>query len=401
MSLGLPTLPDQSFHRVTRGSQVLGFIAIDSVVGGRARGGLRIADGLSEDEIRAASRAMTLKYGFLGLPQGGAKAGIVGDAEVPLEEKRRLLGEFARAAAPLLHARRYVPDPDLGTCADDVRWMMESIGAEVAARDWRANRSGEYTARSALATAMEVRERQSASLAGCRVAIEGFGKVGAALAMMLHDRGARVVAISTSRGALHAPDGLDVARLARRAAAVGSRFVEDEPGRIERAALLELAVDVLFPCARFHSIDAANAPRVAAPAICAGANDPVSPEAEDVLRARGVVYPPDFVSNCGGVLGGTLEFAGVTAERIGALVEERVRREVLSLMSRAERRGVPARTLAESDALERHAAVRARIEHPDLAQRLISLAIEGYRRRWVPERVVALLAPRYVARKRG
>jgi len=392
---------DGSFHHVMRGAQQLGFIAIDSTVGGRARGGLRLVENVTEDELRAASRSMTLKYGFLGLPQGGAKAGILGDGEAPPEEKRRLLQEFARAAAPLLHEQRYVPDADLGTSATDVRWMMESIGARVGARDWRMTRSGEYTARSALATAIALRERRSATLAGCRVAIEGFGKVGAALGRMLHARGARVVAVSTSRGAIHQPAGLDVARLAQRAAEVGSRFIDDEPGRIERAALLELPVDLLFPCARFHSIHAGNASRVAATAVCAGANDPVSPEAEAVLFERAIPYPPDFVSNSGGVLGGTLEFAGVGFEQICGLVESRIQAKVLDLLARAERLGVPPRALAESEALERHAAVRARVEHPDLGQRLVSLGIACYRRRWIPEKVVAVLAPRYLARRVG
>ena len=104
-----------SLHRITQGSRVLGFVSIDSTVQGRARGGLRIAADLSEEEIRSDSRAMTLKYGLLGLPQGGAKAGLVGDGEAPASEKRRLLLEFAHAARPLLLDRRYVPDADLGT----------------------------------------------------------------------------------------------------------------------------------------------------------------------------------------------------------------------------------------------------------------------------------------------
>jgi len=141
-----------AFHRVIRGSRVLGFVAIDSTIGGRARGGLRLATDLGEDEIRAAARSMTLKYGLLGLPQGGAKAGIVGDADAEPAEKRRLLAEFAQAAAPLLRARTYIPDTDMGTSADGIRAMMESLGVRVGPREWRANRSGQYTAHSCRAT---------------------------------------------------------------------------------------------------------------------------------------------------------------------------------------------------------------------------------------------------------
>jgi len=390
---------DRSFHRVTDGERLLGYVAIDSTVAGRARGGLRMVEDLREDEIRAAARAMTLKYGLLDLPQGGAKAGIIGDGEAPPAEKRRLLLDFGRAAAPLLHARRYVPDADLGTTSDEVRWMMEALGATVRPRDWRTNRSGEHTARSVLATAIALRTRGGASLAGCRVAIEGFGKVGTSLARLLHGRGARVVAISTSRGAVHRPEGLDVPRLLARAGELGSRVVDDVPGRIAREALLELPVDLLFPCARFHGIHAGNAERVAATAICAGANDPVSPDAELVLLRRGIEYPPDFVSNCGGVLGGTLEFAGAGFEAIGALIEAQVQRIVRDLMARADRQGVAPRALAESDALARHAVVREAAEHPTLAQRLVEVGVECHRRRWVPEKVVGWLATRWVARR--
>jgi len=391
--------PGRSFHRITQGSRVLGCISIDSTIRGRARGGLRITHDLSEDEVRSDSHAMTLKYGLLGLPQGGAKAGIIGDGEAGASERHRLLHEFARAAEPLLRARTYIPEPDLGTNGKDIRSMMESIGAKVGARDWRENRSGHYTAQSCLASASALLDWKGASLAGSRVAIEGFGKVGSALARLLGHGGATVVAISTSRGALYRPGGLDVERLMRRAAEVGSRLVEDEPDTIERDALLELPVDVLFPCARFESINASNVARVSARAICAGANGPVSPEAERVLFDRGVPYPPDFLTNCGGVLGGTLEFADVPFDRIGVMIEQHLRGRVSDLLDRAKRLGTLPRALAESDALERHAQVRRQAEHPGLTQWLRSLGIEAYRRRWIPGRLASLTAQAYVARR--
>jgi len=204
--------------------------------------------------------------------------------------------------------------------------------------------------------------------------------------------------VSTSRGALHREAGLDVERLARLAAERGSRFVEEEPDLIERSALLELPVDLLLPCARFHSIHAGNVGRVAARAVCAGGNDPLSPEAEGFLFERGVVCPPDFLTNCGGVLGGTFEFAGVASERIGPLVEGAVQRYAARLLERSERQGVPPRRLAEEEALARHAAVTHAAEHPSLRQRLVGLGIEGYRRGLVPEALVAMVAPRYLAR---
>jgi glutamate dehydrogenase/leucine dehydrogenase len=138
--------------------------------------------------------------------------------------------------------------------------------------------------------------------------------------------------------------------------------------------------------------------RIAAATICAGANNPVSPEAEGVLLERGVSYPPDFVTNSGGVLGGTLEFAGVPFDRINAVIEKEVGRHVSELLDRAEALGVAPRQLAEADAEERHARVRREAEHPGLLGRLRELGLDAYRRAWIPQRPVSWVAPRYLAR---
>ena len=381
-------------HAIADHSRLLGYIAIDSTVAGRARGGLRLAADLSEAEIRAAATSMTLKYGWLGLPHGGAKAGVIGDAEAAPLERQRFLAAFARAAAPLLRDRVYVPDADMGTSAADVRVMMEGLGVRVGPREWRAHHSGAHTAWSCLAAARAVLERRGARLAGCRVAIEGFGKVGTALAGLLAERGATVVAISTSRGAIYQRAGLDVPRLVRRASEVGSRVVDDEPGAMDRGQLLELPVDLLCPCARYHSVDTDNVDRIAATTIVAGANDPVSPGAEHALLARGVEYVPAFVSNCGGVLGGTLEFAGVKVSRIGPLMEEPVHRVVRDLFDRAERLGLTPSHLAESEARARHAEVRRRAEAPDVSEWLVSAGLAAYHRGWMPTALMSRLATR-------
>jgi len=401
MSLRRHESEGQTVYGVYCDSHELGCIVVDSTICGRARGGLRMVADVSEGELRAAARAMTLKYGFLGLPQGGAKAGIRSDAEASAGDRRQALSSFGRAALPLLRDQTYVPDADLGTAADDIRWMMRSVGLPMTPRDWRSNRSGEYTARSCLASIEASLEWLGGALRECRVAVEGFGKVGSALARLLDERGARVIAVSTSCGALYRAEGLDIQRLLRRVAEVGSRVVEDHPEaeRIDRAALLELQADVLAPCARFQSIDSGNAGRIMARIVCAGANDPVTPAAADVLRSRGILHPPDFVTNCGGVLGGTLEFAGVSPDRIARFIDERMQEQVGQLLRRADRSGQTLRAIAEGLALERHERIRRAAEKPGLLGRLVRIGIDSYRRRWIPERMVSWLAPRYVGRR--
>jgi glutamate dehydrogenase (NAD(P)+) len=403
MAFDLRQIDGQHVYTVHDGPSLLGFVAIDSTVCGRARGGLRMLADVSETEIRAAARAMTLKYGFLGLPQGGAKAGVRGDGEGSEGSRRERLEAFAHAAAPLLRERMYVPDADLGTRADQIRSMMESIGVHVGRQEWRANRSGYYTAVSCLAACEAALALRGEALAGKKVAVEGFGSVGSALARMLDERGARVVAVSTSRGALYDPDGLDVSESLAAAAEHGSAFVERmaPARRIEREALLELPVDLLCPCARYHGIHEGNAARVRADIICAGANNPASPEAERMLVERAVLFPPDFVTNCGGVLGGTLEFAGLTPERIAAIIEGHLSVKVAALLERAEQHGTSVREVAEPQALARHAAVRSSAENPSLPGRVLALGLAAYRRGWVPKPLVATLTPRYLARLLG
>jgi glutamate dehydrogenase (NAD(P)+) len=391
----------QCIYTVKRQAEVIGFIAIDSTIGGRARGGLRLLADVSEEEVRAAARTMTLKYGLLGLPQGGGKAGVRGDGEGPDDARRERLAEFARAIEPLLRERRYVPDPDLGTRAGDIRWMLQSVGMTVHRREWQHDRSGFYTAVSCLTSAVAAREHQRGSFDGCQVAIEGFGAVGSALADLLSRRAATVVAVSTSRGALYNPQGLDVPWLLRLASEIGSALVEryEEAERLPREALLELPVDLLAPCARYHSVHAGNVARVAASMICGGANDPLSADAERMLFERGVLYLPDFVTNCGGVLGGTLEFAGVRADRITALVERHTRRVVQSLLHEADRHMVPVRAPAEQLALSRHERIARAAQRPSVRTRALSLGLECYRRGWLPTALVASLAPGYIERQ--
>ncbi|NHZ73109.1 MAG: hypothetical protein GWP16_01400 [Nitrospirae bacterium] len=390
----------QRVIEVGGGQSPAAFIVIDSTIGGCSRGGLRIVPDLSEAELCVAARAMTLKYGLLGLPQGGAKAGIRGDAEASPEERHQLLSDFAAAVRPYLMQRIYQPDADLGTRGEDVRSMMCSLGLAVKHREWRGRDSGYYTAVSCVAAAQAAVEWRQGRLVGSKVAIEGFGSVGSVVADLVSRRGAKVVAISTSQGALYDPEGLDVDRLRAMAREMGSRIVgEYNPTlALQRQDLLELPVDVLFPCARHYSLHQENASRIAAPIICPGANNPATPEAEATLFDRGHLFLPDFVCNSGGVLGGTMDFAGISLGEAASLIDEWMRRMMLDLLEQAESRGLTVRSIAEPVALERHQMVRAAAENPSLGSRLMNLALESHRRGWLPESLVGALSKPYFRR---
>jgi glutamate dehydrogenase (NAD(P)+) len=376
------------------------YIVIDSTVNGRSRGGLRIVPDLSEGELCVAAHAMTLKYGLLGLPQGGAKAGIRGDAEAPLEERQQLLSDFAAAFRPYLVQRVYQPDADLGTRGEDIRSMMCSLGLAVKHREWRGRNSGYYTAVSCVAAAQAAVKWRQGRLEGSKVAIEGFGSVGSVVADLLSRRGAKVVAISTSQGALYDPEGLDVDRLRAMAREMGSRIVREYDPKLalQRQDLLALPVDLLCPCARHHSLHQENASGIAAPIICPGANNPATLEAEAALFDRGHLYLPDFVCNSGGVLGGTMDFAGIALEQAANLIDKWMRRMMTDLLKQAESRGLTVRSIAEPIALERHREVRAAAENGSLSSRVMNLALEVHRRGWLPVSLVGALSKPYFRR---
>jgi glutamate dehydrogenase (NAD(P)+) len=186
-------------------------------------------------------------------------------------------------------------------------------------------------------------------------------------------------------------------RLNQLAAEVGSRVVELYPDaeRIDQAALLELSVDLLCPCARHDRVHSNNADRIKARIICPGANNPVTPEAERILFERGVLCLPFFVVNCGGTLGSTMEFASVSKQRIDLFIERHIGARIAWLLKEAAGKGVLPSEIALPLALRRFSEVRKNASHPTLIGQLFNIALEAYRRGYIPGPLVAPLSVKY------
>jgi glutamate dehydrogenase/leucine dehydrogenase len=289
----------------------------------------------------------------------------------------------------------------MGMRAADLRHVLEAAGVPPRYRDLRVTRSGAYTALSVLAGVRAAADHLGIVLDRATAAIEGFGAVGSALAPLLASVGVRVSAISTLRGALFNPTGLDVDRIVALAASGGSSSVVErypDAKRLDRTALLELPIDFLCPCARHGSVHSGNAARIRAQVIASGANNPVTPEAERALSARGVLCLPDFVTNCGGVLGSTMAFAAVSDDDIGAFIARRVGAQIRSLLREADRCGVTPREVALPLALTRFSELSRQGGATAVRTRTLALGVELFRRGWVPQRLVGTLAPAYFER---
>jgi glutamate dehydrogenase/leucine dehydrogenase len=141
------------------------------------------------------------------------------------------------------------------------------------------------------------------SLQGARVAIQGFGQVGAAAARLLQEAGALIVAVSDSQGGIAATNGdrLDVPQVIAWKQDHGTVVGLPETRSITNEDLLEYDCDILVPAALGNQIRGDNAERIKAKLIVEAANRPTSPEADDLLTRRGVFILPDILVNAGGV----------------------------------------------------------------------------------------------------
>ena len=382
-------------------SNLRGYLAIDSTVNGCCCGGIRMAPDLSPATLAELARVMTLKYGFLGLPMGGAKAGIVAEPEMPIDKKQELLKNFAQALRPLLQTRNYIPGEDLGTSGDDIRFMFTSNRLKVPRRSVPFQLSGFYTGLTVFSAAISAARHVGLDLNRASVAIEGFGSVGSSVAQAFWERGFRVAAISTSQGAIYNKKGLDIGKLVKLRDQVGSKAVKvyKEADQIENKELLELEVDLLCPCADSYSINADNAGRVAARVISPGANIPTTTEAEQILFQSGILSIPDFMANCGGVLGASMWRTGLKDGFIRHFIDQKLGQKVTEAIKAAEKKGVIPRKYAMKISQERFLRVKGEAEKKNLASRAFNFALELYRNGIIPYYFVTPIAPRYFERR--
>jgi glutamate dehydrogenase (NAD(P)+) len=281
---------------------------------GPAKGGIRYSPDVSLDLIKALAMLMTWKCAVMGLPYGGAKGGVIVDRRtLSTHELEHLTRRYATEIALLIGPEKDIPAPDLGTDPQIMAWIMDTVsmhaGHSVTAavtgkptdvggsegRQEAAGRGATYLTLEALKYLHVTEEPPS-------VAVQGFGKVGAATARLLHEAGLRVVAISDSKGGVYNPKGLDLAALEEhrrfRGGVSGFKKADDVTG----AELLELPVTVLVPAATESQITEHNASRVRARLITEAANAAISPGADSVLAENGAFLVPDILANAGGVI---------------------------------------------------------------------------------------------------
>ena len=301
-----------------------GFRVQHSGARGPFKGGVRFHPDVTLEETTALAMLMTWKCAVVDLPFGGAKGGVrVEPRRLSRAELERLTRSFTMAIRPLLGAQRDIPAPDVNTDEQTMAWMMDTLSvigddsamASVTGKPVALGGSlgrGRATGQGIAIVALALLRQHGRCPDDTSVAVQGFGKVGAASARALAEAGCRIVAVSDVSTALYHPDGLNVVALEEhvRQSPDGLLASYAAPGieHINNAGLLALDVDVLVPAAMEAQITAANAHRVRAWAVVEGANGPVTAEADGILEEKGIIVVPDILANAGGVVVSHLEW---------------------------------------------------------------------------------------------
>jgi len=290
-----------------------------------AKGGLRFAPVVNQDEIEALSALMSYKCALADVPFGGAKGGLQIDPKRYNHDElwqitRRFAQELARKG--FLNPATNVPAPDMGTGPREMAWIAdaykemfpEDVNRDAASTGKPINRHGiagraEATGRGvqyALQAFFRCADNASTcnGLEGSRIIIQGLGNVGYHAAKFLHaEDGAKIIAIIESDGALvDKENGLAVNEVRKYMGETGgvkgfsgAQFVETS------ASVLEMDCDILIPAAMEAQITQENANRIKAPVIVEAANAPITFEADEILRNKGKIILPDIFVNAGGV----------------------------------------------------------------------------------------------------
>jgi glutamate dehydrogenase (NAD(P)+) len=299
----------------------IGYRVLHSDLLGPGKGGIRFHPQVSLDEVTALAALMTWKCSLVRIPFGGAKGGVTCDVKhLSPRERRRITRRFIAGLGDNIGPYTDIPAPDMYTDAQTMAWVYDTYDnmhpgqnnlpvvtgkpIELGGSEGRA----EATGRGAVlalerALALGLLPGRD-SLGGARVAIQGYGEVGRVAARLLAERGAHVIAVSDSTGGVLAENGddLDLDAVAAQKASTGTVVGLPETRSITNDDLLALDCDVLIPAALGGQIHAGNAERVQARLIVEGANRPITPEADDLLTAKGIHVLPDILANAGGVI---------------------------------------------------------------------------------------------------
>jgi len=287
---------------------------------GPMKGGLRYHPSMDEDHAAALAGLMTWKTAIVDIPYGGAKGGINCDpANMSAGELSAVTRRFVREVKELIGPTTDIPAPDVNTNAQVMAWIMDEYSSYYGFSPgvvtgkplhvFGSEGREEATGRGVVYALREALKDRGESLAGQRIAIQGFGNVGSHAARIAAASGSKIVAVGDHAGGVANEDGLDVEALAAHVAKHRSVAGFSGGEVFESSDVLTWDCDILIPAALEGVLNRDNAAHVRAKLILEAANGPTTPEADEILRKRGVTIVPDILANAGGVTVSYFEWA--------------------------------------------------------------------------------------------
>jgi glutamate dehydrogenase (NAD(P)+) len=307
--VSVPARMDDGTTRVFHGYRVH-----HTTVLGPTKGGVRYALDVNLGEVSALAMLMSWKCALMGLPYGGAKGGVRCDPlALSARERENVTRRYTAEIMLLIGPDIDIPAPDLGTDEQTMAWMMDtysmtqgrSVPGVVTGKPLLLGGSQgrrEATGRGIVYALYEAARHLGQELKGQRVIVQGFGNVGSVVARLLWREGCTIAGVADVNGGIWNPRGLDVRQLAAHVSESGTVAGFQDGDAISNADILEQPCDILVPAAVGSQLHQDNAERVKATIVAEAANGPSTPEADGILRERGVTVIPDILANAGGVV---------------------------------------------------------------------------------------------------
>ena len=281
---------------------------------GPVKGGLRYHPSVDLGEVAALAMWMNWKCALMDLPFGGGKGGITCDPRtMSMGELERLTRRYTMEMIPFIGEDIDIMAPDMGTNEQTMAWITDTYSTHagrlipgiVTGKPLSLQGSAgriQATGHGVAFLACRALNKLGIKLTDATAIVQGFGNVGSHTAYGLANSGVRVTGISDVNGAIWNPAGIDTWKLREHVAARGSitGFTEADP--IDPADLLIQPCDILAPAATDMVIHKGNAHLLNCKVLAEGANGPTTPEADEVINARGDIFViPDILCNAGGV----------------------------------------------------------------------------------------------------
>jgi glutamate dehydrogenase (NAD(P)+) len=297
-----------------------GFRVQHSQARGPGKGGIRYSPDVTLDEVRALASWMTWKCAVVNIPFGGAKGGVICDPKkMSMGELERMTRRYTSEIIEFIGPEKDVPAPDVNTNEQVMAWIMDTysmhmrqtVTAVVTGKPLNIGGSRgrrEATGRGISVVCDEALKYLGMQREGCRVVIQGFGNVGSNAAILMRDKGYKIIGIAEYDGGLFNPAGIDVCALQdyrqRNGSVLGFRGAEP----VDSAELLTYDCEILIPAATENVITSRNADRIRAKIVCEGANGPTTAVADEILADKKVFIIPDILANAGGVTASYFEW---------------------------------------------------------------------------------------------